>query len=114
MYIKIYTQHAIYKIRYWLEEYRNIKDNTYPVEFILELLTKIMQDKLFQFGNMYWRQLFGVAMGTSVAVNYVNIYVGILENNIIFPKYKNNLLYYGCFIDNTLSVWIIDPKIQTL
>ena len=74
------------------------------------LLQKIMKDNIIQFGDTYWRQLCGSAMGTSVAVNYVNGYVGIHEKDAILQKYIEFILYYGRFIDDTFGVWQDDPN----
>ena len=59
-----------------------------------------MQNNIFKFGNTYWRQKIGAAMGTSLAVQYANTYVAILELEIIIPTFKQNLPLYGRFIDD--------------
>ena len=45
-------------------------------------------------------------MGTSAAVNYAYLYVGLLEVKRLLPNYKNNLLFYKRFIDDGIDVWI--------
>jgi hypothetical protein len=51
-----------------------------PIDFILAALTKILQNNIFQFGDMSWKQKRGCQMGTSSAVNYTAfLYVGLLK-----------------------------------
>jgi hypothetical protein len=46
-------------------------------------------------------------MGTSTAVNYEYLYVGLLEVQRLLPNYKENLLFLKRFIDNSIGVWIV-------
>ena len=43
-------------------------------------------------------------MGTSAAVNYSYIYVGLLEVNVLLVNYKKYLLFYKRFIDDGIGV----------
>jgi hypothetical protein len=44
-----------------------------PVDFIIEALAEIMGSNNFQFGNTFWKQTGGCAMGTTAAVNYASL-----------------------------------------
>ena len=68
-----------------------------------------MNNNIMQFGDTFWRQLCGTAMGTSAAVNYANFYVGILELDCILSKYKNYLSFYGRYIDDRIRAWDNKP-----
>jgi hypothetical protein len=50
-----------------------------PIEFLLAALAKIMWNNIFQFDDTFWKQKRGCVMGTSSAVNYACLYVGLLE-----------------------------------
>jgi hypothetical protein len=52
-----------------------------PVDLLLVLkaLEEIITRNIFQFGDTFWRQKQGCTMGTSSAVNYAYLYVGLLE-----------------------------------
>jgi hypothetical protein len=39
-------------------------------------------------------------MGTSMAVNHANLYVGPLERALLLEKFSKELLFYRWFIDN--------------
>jgi hypothetical protein len=73
---------------------------------VLAALQEIMKNNIFQFGDTFWRQTSGTAMGTSTAVNYAVLYVALLKIKTLLKKYKNNLLFLKRFIDDTLGVWI--------
>ena len=58
---------------------------------------------------MFWKKKRDCAMGTSLAVNYACLYVGLLEVRQLLPRYKNNLLFFKRFIDDGIGVWIDSP-----
>jgi hypothetical protein len=84
-----------------------------PVEFILASLEEIMTNNIFQFGDTFWRQRRGCAMGTSSAVNYACLYVGLLKVRRLLPRYKQQLLFFRRFIDDGIGVWIDTPDDPT-
>ena len=47
-----------------------------------------MRNNLMQFGDTYFLQLIGTAMGTSVAVVFANLYYSWHERNCILPHYN--------------------------
>jgi hypothetical protein len=62
-----------------------------------------------QFGDSYFLQLIGTAMGTSVAVVFANLYFGWHEKQTLLPKYRDNLkriFHHSCFIDDVFFIWI--------
>jgi hypothetical protein len=77
-----------------------------PVDFVIEALAKIMRSNIFQFGDTYWKQTRGCAMGTSTAVNYAYLYVCLLEVQRLLPRYKTCLLFFKRFIDDGIRVWL--------
>ena len=65
-----------------------------------------MKDNTLQFGDTCWRQIQGTAMGTVPAVDCTVSCVGSLERKRLLTKCKDNILFYGCFIDNGIGVWM--------
>ena len=64
---------------------------------------------IFKFGDSYFLQLIGTAMGTSCAVQFANLYFGWHEQETILPKYQNllgRLFYHRRFIDDVFLIWI--------
>ncbi|CAJ0940384.1 unnamed protein product [Ranitomeya imitator] len=76
-------------------------------QFCLELLSLILQNNFFLFGDQYYLQTQGTAMGANVALAYANIYMDNYENAYV---YNNTLFrtYSQCwlrFIDDIFCLW---------
>jgi hypothetical protein len=109
MYSNIDTDHGIDILTRWLTNYRHELPRSMPVDFILASLSEIMKNNIFQFGDTFWRQKRGCAMGTSSAVNYACLYVGLLEVRRLLPRYKTQLKFFRRFIDDGIGVWLDQP-----
>jgi hypothetical protein len=109
MYANIDTEHGVQVLTDWLRIHSDRLPPTMPVKFVLGALEEIMSNNIFQFGDTFWKQKRGCAMGTSAAVNYAYLYVGLLEVQRLLPNYKENLLFLKRFIDDGIGVWIDQP-----
>ena len=67
------------------------------------VLHTIMPNNIFIFGDTYWLQTAGTAMGTPPAPNYATLYYAIHEMEII-PKYPE-IEYYSQIINNGFALW---------
>ena len=76
-----------------------------------ELLKLIMHNNVFMFGNSWWHQRIGTAMGTPCACIYATLFFSFYERTVILPKYKKHLLLYQRQIDNILGIW--NPSMTT-
>jgi hypothetical protein len=45
-------------------------------------------------------------MGTSAAVNYAYLYVGLLEVQRLLPRYETCLPFFKRLIDDGIGVWL--------
>jgi hypothetical protein len=68
-------------------------------------MVTIMRNNIFKFGDLYFLQLLGTAMGTSAAVMWATIYYAYHEIHTLLPKHGANLLYYKRFIDDVFCIW---------
>ena len=66
----------------------------------------IMTNNYFEFGNTFFLQLLGTVRGTSSAVMWATLYYAYHEEHCLVPRYGEHLLYYRCFIDDMLIVWV--------
>ena len=60
---------------------------------------------VFEFGNTYWLQKDGTAMGTPCACNYATIVFAYYKRTCILPRFKKNSLLYLRYIDDIFVVW---------
>jgi hypothetical protein len=109
MYTNIDTDHAMKTIANFLRNSPLCKDvSSGPIIAALEI---VMRNNLFQFGDTYWIQKTGTAMGTPPAPMYATLYYGIHELQFR-PKFKS-LLYYTRYIDDIFGIWITDNNADT-
>ena len=108
MYNNIKTSHAIQVITWWLTDLdeQGLLPALFPLEAVIEAMTIIMTNNIFEFGNMYFLQLLGTAMGTSSAVMWATLYYAYHEVHTLIPKHGGNLLYFRRFIDDIFGIWI--------
>ena len=107
MYNNIDMEHAILDITWWLgdlHEKRELLAN-FPLDAILSTMATIMRDKMFEFGDCYFLQLLGTAMGTSTALMLATLYYAYHKVHTIIPNHDHNLFYIKQFIDDIFGIW---------
>jgi hypothetical protein len=107
MYNNIDTDHAITVITWWLRDLdqRSLLPPGFPLEAVISAMTTIMRNNIFEFGDCYFLQLLGTAMGTSAAVMWATIYYAYHEIHTLIPNHGSSLLYYRRFIDDMFLIW---------
>ena len=106
MYTNIDTVHALQEIEHFLCHSRPdicFTENL-DVAAIMMALHIIMYHNVFKFGDTFWVQLTGTAMGSPPAPMYATLYYAIHKVKILqnFPE----LHFYHCYIDDGLGIWI--------
>ena len=66
-----------------------------------------MNNNIFAFGDTFWLQKAGAAMGMPPDPTWATIYFSIWEITII-PEF-DELKYYRCYIDNGFALWLPQP-----
>ena len=107
IYTNIHVNHALPKITNFLTNDQLGKRirkeegiNVAALDFAFET---IMKNNIFMFGDTYWLQKAGTAMGTPPAPDYATLYFALWEIEII-RKY-DELKYYSRYIDDGLGIW---------
>ena len=91
MYTNINTKMALWEIGNFLQS-RSRSFPTIPFAALSEAIGIVMQHNVFQFGDTYWLQKVGTAMGTPPGPSYANLFFAIKEKRML-PKHPN-IIYY--------------------
>lgn len=107
MYTNIDPGEGISTLRMYLDEYGKVDLNeNLNIDFICELTKLVMEYNVFQFGDTWWKQLIGTAMGTPCACIYATLFFAYFERKHILTKYADNLLFFRRQIDDIFGIWI--------
>jgi hypothetical protein len=109
MYTNIDTATGLQALNNIFSTFENRISPTFPREFFLTVLELVMNNNIFTFGDSFWIQLQGTAMGTPTAPLYSIITYGFHENNHILNQYSSNLFYYKRYIDDIFGIWVDTP-----
>ena len=107
MYTNIDTTHALAIIGDYIDEHEGEFPHLEP-EPLKKALELVMRNMICVFGDLYFRQKKGTAMGTPPAPPWATVYYGLHEKNIL-PLYSDVLEYYRRFIDDIFGIWLTDP-----
>ena len=110
MYTNIHTPAALAEISSFIHQ-REDHFSDIPTDALSEALALVMQNNIFQFGDTFWHQKTGAAMGTPPACNYANLFFACHEYKTV-PKFKSNLLLYKRYIDDIIGIWIPTDTVE--
>ena len=105
VYTNIDTDHAIEVISAWLDSLQHQLPKNFPLEAVKAAMILVMKNNIFEWGDLYFLQLLGTAMGTSAACMWATIYYAIHEMGVLIPTYVNNLSLFLRFIDDIIGIW---------
>ena len=112
MYTNIDTKHNIHTVTHWLQKISPHLPPDFPSSLLLEAIKIVMENNIFRFGEKYFIQKTGTAMGTPCACILATIYYSIHEEYLI-SKYSGNLLYFRRFIDDCFYIWKLNGNTST-
>ena len=104
MYTNIPTDKGLHLLSAFL---RRKYEKELPVDAVMSALKIIMKNNIFQFGDLFFLQRTGTAMGAPPAPPWANLFMAIAEDEFL-PKHSENLLFYKRFIDDVVGIWIDD------
>ena len=79
-----------------------------PTLVLSNLLRLILQCNTSKFGERFFRQIKGTAMGTPMAVNFSNVFMGRFERRMLQDYeriYDRKPTAWLCYIDDVLFLW---------
>ena len=106
MYTNVLTNTAIMLI---VKHIRTSEVRPQQNEALIAALKLVMLNNIFSFRDMTFEQMNGTAMGTPPAPSYATIYYGLHESKFLL-QYQNHVVFYKCFIDDVLGIWLPHPN----
>ena len=105
MYTNIDIQNCISRLsNFLLDPKTTFKYPYYPAKALVEALTLIMKNNRMRFRDIAAQQLTRIAMGMAPAPAIANLYVALIEQDVILPRFEMCLPLYLRFIDDGLAV----------
>jgi hypothetical protein len=112
MYTNIDTDAALTEIANYLRQHEESFPGL-PIEGLVEGLTLVMRNNYFTFGDTYWLQKTGAAMGQPPSPPYATIYFGIHEERMRTRHSETTLTHYFRYLDDYLGIWVPHPNATT-
>lgn len=109
MYTNIPTDAAMAELRQYLEENRDSFEIAKNPQVLLEALELVMNNNIIQFGDTFWKQICGTAMGISPAPPWAIIFFAIHELRFV-PQWVAHLIFWKRFIDDGIGLWLRHPN----
>jgi len=112
MYTNIDVDTGLLAFQTLFSTYKDLIPPTFPTEMFLYTLETVMKNNVFTFGDTFWLQLKGTAMGTPAAPLYSIITFGMHENRHILNQFQRNIFYYKRYIDDILGIWLESSELD--
>ena len=100
LYTVIPNNEGLQALKYFLNQ-RPVKSPS--SETLLRLAELVLTLDCFSFGDNYYKQINGVAMGTKMGPSYANLFVGFIGNKFFFNYHGPKLDLYKRFIDDCVG-----------
>ena len=105
MYTNIPTETALIKIKAYLRSNgHSFGLMNSVVDALCDALDIVMVRNIVQFGDTFWKQICGTAMGICPAPPWAIIYFAIHEDEFV-PEWINNVPFWKRYIDDGIRVW---------
>ena len=103
LYTNIPHNDGIDACRYFLEENNN-NNHKYQIDCICNLIEVVLKNNFFQFGDKYYLQKMGTAMGSAMAPAYASLFMGKLEKEFLATCDLSPDVWYR-FLDDIFMIW---------
>lgn len=85
--------------------FENRSKYSYCAQALVDALEIVFRNNYFKFGDTFWKQTSGTAMGTPPAPPWATIFYALYESELL-PRWTAQIPFYKRFIDNVIGVWL--------
>ncbi|CAJ0965286.1 unnamed protein product, partial [Ranitomeya imitator] len=105
LYSCIDHQRGIEAVQWFLTEHTVFSPD--QLQFCMDLLSFILHKNFFMFGDQYYIQRTGTAMGSNMAPPYANIFMAAFEETYVYthPLFQTHSIYWKRYIDDVFMIW---------
>lgn len=107
MYTSIDSEACLTILSEFLRKRENIVKYDYNADCIIEALAIVLRSNVMKFGDLFVKQIKGVAMGICPAPPIANLFYAIKELDLI-PRWQSLIPFYVRFIDDVFGIWVHD------
>ncbi|KAL7553431.1 hypothetical protein ACHAWF_017429 [Thalassiosira exigua] len=93
----------------WLD-YKLQQLKPYISTYIKKAAALVMRWNIFEFGDCYFKQLIGTAMGTAAAVLWAIIYYYWHEKHVLIAKWSKKMPLLKIFVDDIFAIIKVDDQ----
>ena len=102
LYPSIPTNLCLNRISTWLENKKGFKGK--HLQAICQALEIVLKNNRLVCGDLFAKQIRGIATGTSPATSIANLFLGIFEEDEIIKQFKTSLPFLKRFIDDGCGI----------
>ncbi|CAJ0946012.1 unnamed protein product [Ranitomeya imitator] len=105
LYTCIDHQRGIAAVQWFLTEHTDFSPD--QLQFCVDLLSFVLHKNFFMFGDQYYIQRTGTAMGSNMAPPYANIFMAAFEETYVYthPLFQTHSVYWKRYIDDVFMIW---------
>ena len=100
LYTNIPVNEGIKACKDILEKHSDDKEKN---EFVIELLELVLKHNIFELDGKLYRQLIGTAMGSKPAPDYANIFMSVIDEEIL--KLSDKIKFFKRFLDDCYMIF---------
>ena len=102
LYTNIPHEDGINACKYFLE--KDMHTSNLSIDEIASLIKLVLENNHFKFGDIFYLQKMGTAMGSSMAPSYASLFMGKLENDFLNARVLKPTLWLR-FLDDIFMIW---------
>jgi hypothetical protein len=106
LYVNLPVSGIMHTTQFWSQKHNNNNNNKQLNEQILNIISTIIKQNYFPYGNRIYQQETGIAMGSPISSTIADIYLQYLEN--IYIRHwldSKEILFYKRYADDILIAY---------